>query len=90
MTDLHSVVAELPAFDRQFWDGTFHFTRIGTGALGGNASGLAFAKEMPARKIDASDFPGIEINVPTMAVVATDCRGVVLAAELMHAPQKTT
>ncbi len=73
MTDLNTVVADLPSFDRHFWDGTFHFTRIGTGALGGKASGLAFAKDLLAREIDASRFPGIEINVPTMAVIATDC-----------------
>ena len=24
--------ADLPAFDRNFWDGTFRFTRIGTGS----------------------------------------------------------
>src|SRR5271165_7166626 len=73
MTDLNTVVAELPAFDRQFWDGAFQFTRIGTGALGGKASGLAFAKELQAREIDAAAFRGVDINVPTMAVIATDC-----------------
>ena len=73
MTDLHTVVAELPSFDRHFWDGAFHFTRIGTGAMGGKATGLNFAKDLLAREIAASDFPGIEINVPTMAVIATDC-----------------
>src|SRR5450755_200352 len=73
MTDLNTVVADLPSFDRQFWDGAFHFTRIGTGALGGKASGLAFAKELLAREIDAAAFRGVDINVPTMAVIATDC-----------------
>ena len=73
MTDLNTVIAELPTFDRQFWDGAFHFTRIGTGALGGKASGLAFAKDLLAREIDPSTFPGFDINVPTMAVIATDC-----------------
>ena len=73
MTDLHTVVAELPSFDRHFWDGAFHFTRIGTGSLGGKASGLAFARDLLAREIDATAFPGIDISVPTMAVLATDC-----------------
>ena len=73
MTELNTVVAELPSFDRHFWNGTFPFTRIGTGELGGKASGLAFAKDLLAREIAASDFPGFEINVPTMAVIATDC-----------------
>ena len=73
MTDLKTVVADLPAFDRHFWDGTFRFTRIGTGALGGKASGLAFARDLLAEAIDASAFPDIDVNVPTMAVITTDC-----------------
>ena len=73
MTDLKTVVADLPAFDRHFWDGTFRFTRIGTGALGGKASGLVFAKDLLEETIDASAFPDIDVNVPTMAVIATDC-----------------
>ena len=60
-------------FDRNFWDGTFRFTRIGSGSLGGKASGLVFIKDLLADAIDASACPGIEVNVPTMAVVATDC-----------------
>ena len=40
--------ADLPAFDRNFWDGTFRFTRIGTGSLGGKASGLVFIKDLLA------------------------------------------
>src|ERR1017187_8815080 len=73
MTDLKTVVADLPVFDRHFWDGTFRFTRIGTGALGGKASGLAFARDLLAETIDASAFPDIDVNVPTMAVITTDC-----------------
>jgi hypothetical protein len=65
--------AHLPAFDRNFWDGTFRFTRIGTGSLGGKASGLVFIKDLLADAIDSAAFPGVEVNVPTMAVVATDC-----------------
>ncbi len=65
--------ADLPAFDRNFWDGTFRFTRIGTGSLGGKAGGLVFIKDLLADAIDSAAFPGVEVNVPTMAVVATDC-----------------
>jgi phosphoenolpyruvate synthase/pyruvate phosphate dikinase len=73
MTDLKTAAADLPAFDRNFWDGTFRFTRIGTGALGGKASGLVFAKDLLEQTIGASVFPDIDVNVPTMAVIATDC-----------------
>ena len=73
MTELKTAHAELPAFDRHFWDGTFRFTRIGTGSLGGKATGLTVAKDLIAREIDLSALPGVEVNVPTMAVLATDC-----------------
>jgi len=73
MTELKTVLAELPAFDRHFWDGTFRFTRIGTGSLGGKATGLTVAKDLIAREIDLSALPDVEVNVPTMAVLATDC-----------------
>src|ERR1700679_3142894 len=64
---------DLPAFNRNFWDGTFCFTRIGTGSLGGKAGGLVFIKDLLAGAIDSAASPGIEVDVPTMAVVATDC-----------------
>jgi len=66
-------VADLPVFDRNFWDGTFRFTRIGTGSLGGKASGLVLIKELLAQGVDESPFPGFEVTVPTMSVVATGC-----------------
>jgi len=68
-----TVSIDLPPFDRKFWDGKFRFTRIGTGALGGKASGLVVIKDLLADVADASHFPGVEVNVPTMAVIATDC-----------------
>ena len=63
---------DLPVFDRHFWDGTFRFTRMGSGALGGKASGLAFIKDFLESEITPREFPDIEVNVPTMAVIATD------------------
>ncbi len=73
MVETKLVVPDLPVFDRNFWDGTFCFTRIGTGSLGGKAGNLVFIKDLLAQEIEASQFPGFEVNVPTMAVVATDC-----------------
>ncbi len=63
---------DLPAFDRRFFDGRFRFTRIGSGSIGGKASGLAFIRDVLEREIDPAAFGGIEVAVPTMAVVATD------------------
>src|SRR5437588_5561905 len=73
MSALKPLVAELPVFDRKFWDGTFRCTQIGSGAIGGKAGGLVFIKDLLAKQFDATSFADIEINVPTMAVIATDC-----------------
>lgn len=73
MTGLKPPAAELPAFDRKFWDGTFRCTQIGTGSLGGKAGGLVFIKDLLAQEINPALFPDVEISVPTMAVIATDC-----------------
>ncbi len=72
MIETKRSATDLPEFDRHFWDGTFHFTRMGTGALGGKASGLSFIKDFLAQGVDPADFPDVEISVPTMAVIATD------------------
>jgi hypothetical protein len=67
------LVGELPVFDRKFWDGAFRCTQIGSGSLGGKANGLVFIKDLLAKHIDPKTFPDVDINVPTMAVIATDC-----------------
>src|SRR5512135_2816352 len=63
--------ADLPVFDRNFWDGTFRFTRIGSGAIGGKASGLVFSKDLLASHLNLAQSSELQINVPTLAVVAT-------------------
>lgn len=63
--------ADLPVFDRNFWDGTFRFTRIGSGAIGGKASGLVFIKDLLASHLNLAQSSELKINVPTLAVVAT-------------------
>jgi Pyruvate phosphate dikinase, AMP/ATP-binding domain len=61
-----------PRFDRNFWDGTFRFTQIGGGSIGGKASGLAFIHEMLERLELPGGLRSIAIDVPTLAVIATD------------------
>ncbi|HMK24195.1 MAG TPA: PEP/pyruvate-binding domain-containing protein [Terriglobales bacterium] len=73
MSGLKPLTVELPVFDRKFWDGTFRCTQIGTGSLGGKASGLVLIKDLLAEQITPALFPRVEISVPTMAVIATDC-----------------
>ena len=73
MSGLKSPAAELPVFDRNFWDGTFRCTQIGYGALGGKARGLVFVKDLLTDEINPRLFPDVDLNVPAMAVIATDC-----------------
>ena len=72
MIETNPAFADLPVFDRNFWDGRFCFTRIGNGALGGKARGLVFIKNLLGQGIDPAPYPDVEVNVPTMAVIATD------------------
>jgi hypothetical protein len=65
-------LTELPIFDRKFWDGTFRCTQIGSGSIGGKASGLVFIKDLLAKEINSASFPNVAVDVPTMAVIATD------------------
>ena len=55
---------------RNFESGSF--ARIGTGSLGGKARGLAFMNHIIDRYGIKERFPGVEIQVPPTAVVATD------------------
>ena len=73
MIETKPTLLDLPAFDRKFWASTFRFTRLGTGAVGGKASGLLFMKDLLGDAIDPTAYPGVKVDVPTMAVVAIGC-----------------
>src|SRR6478736_6600160 len=79
-----TLAADLPVFDRNFWDGTFRFTRIGNGALGGKATGLAFIRDFLDAVLETKAFPDVEVNVPTMAVIATDFFDQFIAQNHLH------
>jgi hypothetical protein len=64
--------SSLPRFDRRFFEGVETLTAIGSGALGGKASGLRAAREVLDSRSDALRFEEMEISVPTLTVVATD------------------
>ena len=59
-------------FDRDTFDATGNFYRIGGGSLGGKARGLAFVRQLlhQARVEDA--FPGVRISVPPAVVLGTE------------------
>jgi hypothetical protein len=63
-------VPDLPLFDRKFFDGIEPVTRVGSGAIGGKASGLAFIRGALAAELGSS-FPSISIDVPRMVVIGT-------------------
>jgi CheY-like chemotaxis protein len=59
-------------FDRNDFDLSGDFYRVGGGSLGGKARGLAFVRRLLAEQGLRDRFPGVEIAVPISAVVATD------------------
>ncbi len=64
-------VPDLPPFDRKFFDGLEPVTRVGSGAVGGKASGLAFIRGALAADLGAGAFPPIAVDIPRMVVIAT-------------------
>ena len=62
----------IPRFDRDFLGSGERFTRIGSGPLGGKAEGLVFIDEFLSSGLKPADFPGIEIGIPRLSVIATD------------------
>lgn len=75
---------ELPRFDRHFFDGTESFTVIGSGAIGGKARGLADIREALASQLDAGAFPGIDVVIPTLTIIATDAFDQFLQINKLH------
>jgi CheY-like chemotaxis protein len=59
-------------FDRSSFDLSGDFYRMGGGSLGGKARGLAFVRRLIAEQGLRERFPGVEIAVPTSAVLGTD------------------
>ncbi|MCA8943227.1 MAG: histidine kinase [Planctomycetes bacterium] len=64
-----TVVAE---FHRESFDSSVSMSRIGKGSLGGKARGVAFANRILRDADIDRDFPGVAIQVPPCAVLATD------------------
>lgn len=61
-----------PPFDRRFLQSDDTMTVIGTGKLGGKATGLAFVKRVIADACPPDAFPGVEVAIPWLTVIATD------------------
>jgi DNA-binding NarL/FixJ family response regulator len=63
-----AVVAD---FDRDAFDGSGDFHRVGGGSLGGKARGLAFVRRLLDRHGLRDRFPGVRVAVPPALVVCT-------------------
>jgi len=61
-----------PRFDRHFFEGRETFTTIGSGALGGKASGLLAARDVLADRPADLRFADLAIAVPTLVVIGTE------------------
>lgn len=59
-------------FDRETFDTTSSFTRIGGGSLGGKARALAFVRHLLTTSDLAERFPDAQVTVPPSVVLATD------------------
>ncbi len=58
-------------FQRAFFSADGRVSRIGSGSLGGKASGLLLARDAAARRLATGSVPGASVVVPSLAVVAT-------------------
>ncbi len=63
---------DLTPFGRDFFGSKEVLTYIGSGFIGGKASGLAFAREVIADAFPDGSFQGIEVSIPRLTVIATD------------------
>ncbi len=79
-----TTAGSFPPFDRRFLDSDEHFTVIGTGALGGKATGLAFIKNILAQHCPPGTFADIEVSIPTLTVIATDVFAEFMAHNRLH------
>ena len=61
----------IASFDRKTFEPTTSFTRIGGGALGGKARGVAFANRILCTDGLEQTFPGVDVLVPPSVVLGT-------------------
>ncbi|MDL1949957.1 hypothetical protein FBQ97_09115 [Acidobacteria bacterium ACD] len=71
-------VEDVPPFDRSFLTSGCTFTRIGSGPLGGKASGLLTISRGLARLFHPEAFPSFAVDVPRLTVLGADAFGVFL------------
>ena len=63
---------EVPRFDRDFSEAGAVVSRVGSGLLGGKASGLRLIHDRIVPRLDGAELDGFAVTVPTFTVLATD------------------
>lgn len=63
---------EIGEYKRAFFDPKSRWTWIGTGSIGGKASGLVSINDIVAAEFNSGRFSQVEISIPTFTVVRTD------------------
>ncbi len=63
---------QVSRFDRKFFDGKDRFTCIGSGEVGGKASGLLRIHDVLRARLGRDEFRPFRVDIPTLTVVATD------------------
>lgn len=66
------IAPQVPVFDRDAVIGGPRFTRIGQGAIGGKGAGLWLIRDRILPRLRTHEFPGFEIEVPRLTVLAAD------------------
>ena len=59
-------------FDRNTFDASASFYRVGGGSLGGKARGIAFVNNLLSQFHIEREFPGVTVSVPTSMVIGTE------------------
>ena len=63
---------DLPLFDRRFFESDEVMSRIGEGAIGGKATGLAFAHQVIKDSFSEGNHEGLLVSIPRFVVLGTD------------------
>jgi len=63
---------QLSPFRRDFFKSDSVTARLGSGEIGGKASGLAFIKDSLLQQFDSNRFPSVNLHIPRFVVITTE------------------
>jgi hypothetical protein len=66
------VAADLPYYDRNTFASGYTISCLGDGMIGGKATGLVGIQDVLTDYFDTSPFPGFDVSIPRMVIIATD------------------